>query len=465
MSENNFWTHKSVKELLKTSNSSNPIALVKEKARELVLSALDKGWEGPPFNALELSKLLNIEIIPNDSVFDARITPQKNNTFAIEYNPFQKLTRLNFSIAHEIAHTFFPDCAEAIRYREEKPSENKQLEQLCNIAASEIQLPYAYFSSDANSIEEITIENLTKLATKYKASLESLFLRFVEVTDAECAIMICQFSEDTENLFIEYSKLSKSFKARIPNNFQIPRESAAYECLVPGWSTRETTQWNFLEGKYNIYYIGLSPLRNSNIPRIGVVIVPNNDTIDLQTQKIQIEFGDATKPRGKGAKIIAQVVNSSGGLGFGFGKSLSKNYPILKSELDNWKQNKKEFVLGNSNLVEVGNNLWVFQMLAQKGLFPSGDEIPLKYNSLRKCLQELCVVAKEFSASIHMPLIGAGQAKGNWEIISGMIHDELVVNDIFVYIYVLPGKSFPFSKKSNLIEFNEKSTWQKESLF
>jgi hypothetical protein len=465
MAEKKIWTHKSVEELLRTSESSDPIKIVKEKARELVLAALDKGWQGPPFNALELSQLLNIEVVPNDSVFDARIVPIKHNKFVIEYNPFQKPTRLNFSIAHEIAHTFFPDCAETIHYREENPSENKQLEQLCNIAASEIQLPYAYFSNDANSLEEITIEHLTRLATKYKSSLESLFLRFVEVTDAECAIMICQFSEDLKNVSIEYSKSSKSFKAKIPNSFQMPSDSTVYECVAPGWTTRETANWGFLEGKYDIYYIGLSPLRNSNIPRIGVVIVPNKGTDDLQTQRIQIEFGDATKPRGNGAKIIAQIVNTSGGLGMGFGKSLARNYPIIKKELELWKQNKREFVLGNTNFVNVGNNLWVFQMLAQKGLFAKGDDIPLKYNSLRKCLQELCIVAKDVNASVHMPLIGAGQAKGNWEIISGMIHDELVSNDIYVYIYVLPGKSFPFNKKSSLVEFNEKSTWQRESLF
>lgn len=303
------------------------------------------------------------------------------------------------------------------------------------------------------------------MATKYKASLESLFLRFVEVTDSKCAIIISQFSEKSKKLTVEYYKASRNFDSIIPRDFNLPEESKAYECLTPGWTARETVKWEFLDEKHDIYCIGLSPLRNSNLGRVGIVITPKTRIEDLQKNKIQVEFGDATKPRGKGKIIIAQVVNTSGALGRGFGKSLSKNFPSVKTEMDRWKKNKKEFVLGNTNLVQINKSLYVFQMLAQEGIFPRDNIVPLKYKSLRKCLQELSITAKELNASIHMPLIGAGQARGDWKIISGMIHDELVANNIRVNIYILPGKSIPLNDKSNIIDFNIKSTWQQGNLF
>ncbi len=455
------WKHESVLKMIEESNN-DPIEEIRFRARELVLEALENGWSGPPFNSIELANYLNLEITPNDAVVDARISPKGKKGFSIEYNPFQKPTRINFSVAHEIAHTLFTDCIDKIRNREDEPSENRELEQLCNIGASEIQLPYAIFSNDANAIENITLENLIALASKFKASLESLFIRFVEVIDRPCAIMICAFN-DPSHLVVEYYKASKYFEKKIPSNFHIPNDSNAYECQAPGWSARETISWSFLEEEeYNIYCIGLSPMRKDNRGRVGIVVTPFDSTENLSTQKIRMEFGDATKPRGVGTKIIAQVVNSSGALGLGFGKSLSKNFPIVKEELQKWHKEKSEFILGNSRLIKVSEEMYIFQMLAQKGLFAKAGEIPLKYSSLKKCLSELATQAQDLDASIHMPMIGAGQAQGDWNVIQGMIHDEIVAKGIGVFIYMLPGKIPNIKVKSSLTLFNEESTWRKE---
>ena len=53
---------------------------------------------------------------PNAAVADARVF-WVNGRFEIEYNPHRPRGRVNFSIAHEIAHTFFEDCAEEVRNR------------------------------------------------------------------------------------------------------------------------------------------------------------------------------------------------------------------------------------------------------------------------------------------------------------------------------------------------------------
>ncbi|GAA4749339.1 ImmA/IrrE family metallo-endopeptidase [Flavisolibacter ginsenosidimutans] len=456
------WRHKSVLNLMAEAECEDPIEEIKNRARKIVLYALENGWNGPPFNAIELAKILNFDISPNDTVLDARTIPVGKKKFLIEYNPFQKPTRMNFSVAHEIAHTLFSDCDEAIRNREEEPDKNRELEQLCNLGASELQLPYVIFPSDANQLRDITVEGLIALAQKYKSSLESIFIAFVMAIDRPCAIMVFTFQNEKQ-LVLDYHKSSTRFKPSIPDNFQIPTGSRAYYCTAPGWTERETVSWEFLGESYNAFYIGISPMRKENKARIGVILVPHYGKEKLQDRKINIEFGDATKPRGGGIKIIAQLVNTSGGLGFGFGKALSKNYPVIKEALKKWKERKIEFRLGNSQLIKVSDDTYVFQMLAQNGLFTRNGKIPLEYTSLQQCLADLREKALKLKANVYMPLIGAGQAKGKWEIIEGLIYSELVNQDVKVNIYILKSPSTEdFKPKSSLSLFNEESTWQKE---
>ena len=144
------WTHKSVLKLMAESGTDDPLAEIKTRARNLVLKAFELGWEGPPYSPVQLAEIIGMDVIPNDSVVDARILPTEKG-FQIQYNPFQRPTRINFSVSHEIAHTLFSDCGEAIRNREDYPKDNRELEQLCNAAPAEIQLPYAIFSHDANA--------------------------------------------------------------------------------------------------------------------------------------------------------------------------------------------------------------------------------------------------------------------------------------------------------------------------
>jgi len=459
------WTHKSIIRLMEESGNPDPINEIKTRARNLVLRGFELGWQGPPYSPIELANILNIDILPNDSVIDARIVPLKKNILQIQYNPYQKPTRINFSIAHEIAHTLFSDCEDEIRNREDEPKVNRQLEQLCNTAAAEIQLPYAVFSNDANNAIP-SINGLIELATKYKASLESVFIRYTEVIDKPCAILIGIFQSDSK-IVIDYYNSSKHIDLQLPDDFEVPEYSKAYECISPGWTSRETDSWDIFKNQhYNIFSIGISPYKRDNKPRVAILILPSKaEEQSLNDDKIILEYGDATKPRGTGKKIIAQIVNTSGGLGIGFGKALAKNYPIVKTELEKWSKKKSEYQLGNSNLIKVDASLFVFQMLAQKGLYPKENEIPLKYNELRSCLMELASTAKELNASVHMPQIGAGQARGDWNIILGMIHDELINNGIKVSIYILPGKAYNPKIRSNLTIFKEDSTWETGKLF
>ena len=458
------WSHTSVELLIEEEKSEerDPIEIVKNKARKVVLQALEEGWIGPPYSAIELAKILKYDISPNDTIPDARTLALPKGKVLIEYNPFQPPTRMNFSIAHEIAHTLFSDYHEEIRNREEKPQENRELEQLCNIGAAEFQLPYVMFPADANNTEEITLIGLIDLANKYKASLESTFNGFVEAVDRSCATLFFTLQDD-KKLVLGYSKSSSIFPLVIPSDFILPQDSNGYNCLTPGTSQSETVKWDFLDKEYDVFYVGISPVRKENKARIGVIIIPNDGRERLQNRKISINYGDATKPIGLGTKIIAQVVNTSAGLGAGFGKSLSKNYFTVASALKSWKANKSKFKLGESQLVKIKEDLYVFQMLAQNGLFPKPGKPLLEYTSLQSCLQSLKERALELNAEVHMPLIGAGNAKGDWNVIEGMIYSELVNQNVKVHIYIWGTKKPDnFNPKESLSLFNQESTWRKE---
>ncbi len=452
------WSHPSVLRLINESGNPDPMDEIRSRVRDTVVKAFEKGWQGPPYSPIELASFMGFQVTPNDAVVDALIAPNKDS-FEIQYNPFQRQNRIHFSIAHEIAHTFFPDCAEATRNREQHPVENRQLERLCNAGAAEIQLPYAIFSHDANKAEP-SMKGLIGLAGKYQASLESVFIRYTEVIDMPCVILIGIFQTNRE-ILIEYYKSSRSFPNDLPSIIDIPLESKVFECTSWGWTSEEPAEWSIFKGKgYHAYAAGISAYRRDDKPRVGIMIVPTQYAPQSnESGKIVLEFGDATKPRPKGKTLIAQVVNTGAALGRGFGLSLAKNYPVLKTKLEEWKKNKLAFQLGQSQLVKVSDHLYVLQMLAQKGVIPKPGEVMLKYPELRKCLIDLRKSAQQLKASIQMNPIGSGQAGGDWNIIIGMIHDELVNYDLKVTILFLPNISSNARPRTSLTIFKEESTW------
>jgi hypothetical protein len=136
-------------------------------------------------------------------------------------------------------------------------------------------------------------------------------------------------------------------------------------------------------------------------------------------------------------------------------------WPLSKRVLQEWK-GQPDFKIGESRLTKLSDDTYVFQILAQHGVRPKfeGDSI-LSYIGLQRSLEELKGIALNEKASVHMPMIGAGQAKGDWNIITGIIYDELVQNGISVTVYVLPGTKFNPKNKSPLTLFDTRTIYEK----
>jgi len=154
--------------------------------------------------------------------------------------------------------------------------------------------------------------------------------------------------------------------------------------------------------------------------------------------------GDATRPQGDGTKIIAHVCNNIGAWGKGFVLALDKLSPEPRKVYRDLVReliifgNKPTLTLGTMTLAEVERgNLYVANMVAQRGLRSATNPVPLDYDALEKSLETLAVTAEIFAASVHMPRIGCGLAGGNWDVVESIINRVLTLRDIDVTVYDL----------------------------
>lgn len=157
---------------------------------------------------------------------------------------------------------------------------------------------------------------------------------------------------------------------------------------------------------------------------------------------LQIIEGDATDPRGGGAKIVAHVCNNRGGWGRGFVLALSKRWPQVESDYRAWYRSRdiNDFALGAVRLVPVGERLWVANMIAQHGIRTGAvGAAPIRYPAVARCLGVVGDHAVRLGASVHMPRIGCGLAGGHWSRIEPILVEQLCRREVTVTVYDPPG--------------------------
>ncbi|UUG69465.1 hypothetical protein SEA_SHAM_158 [Streptomyces phage Sham] len=153
--------------------------------------------------------------------------------------------------------------------------------------------------------------------------------------------------------------------------------------------------------------------------------------------------GSATEPVGDGPKIIAHVCNDIGRWGAGFVLSLNElsilpraNYlRAYQNEVVEWGNSRLR--LGSVFLVDVKEDLYVANMIAQHGVRSANNPVPLNYEALEICLDRLARDAEFLNATVHMPRIGCGLAGGKWDVVESIINRVLTLRDIDVTVYDL----------------------------
>lgn len=233
--------------------AASPEDAMRRAARGLVSWARDMGWIGPPFRLELLASLLGIKIRPGgrELLQDALIQPIAGERFEIVYRPDGPETRRNFSIGHEISHTFFPDCANAIRYRgpRHKCDPEQYVEELCDLGASELLLPTPEFDDDVLAVG-VSIAGIEKLRQRYLASYEAVAIRMLKITSYPCAAAFLTrrlkplelrqptlpgMTDPQPRMRVDFMVCSPSFGSRrMPKHKSIPDDSCVYTSVDSG---------------------------------------------------------------------------------------------------------------------------------------------------------------------------------------------------------------------------------------
>jgi len=157
----------------------------------------------------------------------------------------------------------------------------------------------------------------------------------------------------------------------------------------------------------------------------------------VRMSKIMYVIGDATAPQIPGPKMIVHICNDIGAWGKGFVLAVSKRWPRMEMCYREWYQSSKDFELGAVQSVQVSSDIWVVNMIGQKGIRHIKAGPPIRYKAVEQCLSKVAEEAIELDASIHMPRIGCGLAGGTWAEIEPIIFRQLCNRGLAVYVYDL----------------------------
>lgn len=261
------WTHPSL-----TTLGEDAVEVLIGYARRVALDAIDKGWQGPPYDPFKLAEMLDIGVVPRDDIRDARVIPTGANQYLIEYNPNRPTQRVRFSVAHEIAHTFFEDCRDSIRNRatrHEMIGDEWQLEMLCNIAASELLMPEQSFREFAERMP--SIESLMALRAKFDVSAEAVLLRFARSTHLPCFVFAASRDENADSrgpYRLDYFVSTASWPRGLRTGLALPEATVLRQATAIDYTTKGNENWTGTDEQVHIEAIGVPPYPGRSLPRV-----------------------------------------------------------------------------------------------------------------------------------------------------------------------------------------------------
>lgn len=431
------WSNPSV---LKLAGKADPISVIVARARELVLEAQERGWTGPPFDPFTLAEKLGIKLRAREGVEDARLVMSEGQMY-IEFNPSRPHRRMRFSVAHEIGHWLFPDAPEQVRYRshfEGRRQDDWQLETLCNVAAAEILVPIGGFPE----LEDIDLDLNLVLdeQRRYDVSIEALLLRVVKLTAHPVLVFCARRDPGTSQYRFVYLVASRSWESPIAKGAALPSAPVLEQCSAIGFTAKGNERWGSAD--LRVQAVGAPPFPGETDPRVLGFASPLQNGL---TEK-QLDFvrGDVTHPRGDGPRLIGHVVNnrSKSWRGARLSSTLLKVYPEAHESYEDWAETGRNRELGAVHLVQADEDLWICSMVAQEGYGRSAKP-RIRYGALQKALENLARHARELGASVHIPLLGTGQGRGEWPLIKELIYEALGELTGRTTIYVLPEATLP----------------------
>jgi len=207
-------------------------------------------------------------------------------------------TRINFSVCHEIAHTFFPDAYETSRHRRKQQSQDAeylQLEWLCDMGAAELLMPHVSFAVDL-APRGTSLQAVRELRDLYATSSEAVLIRVSQLSKEPCAVVFLsekfkpaelKASQTAEldlglppvapKLRVDYVRAASGFSVFIPQDKSVPRDSVAYSCLVTNDIAEGTEEWDLPGfGKWRVQAVALPNIAEYPRRRVAALVLPGS---------------------------------------------------------------------------------------------------------------------------------------------------------------------------------------------
>jgi O-acetyl-ADP-ribose deacetylase (regulator of RNase III) len=412
------------------------------RARQLVMEAMDGGWTGPPFDPIELAIRLGYEVTANSEVRDARIVAIPRGRARIEFNPNRPRGRMRYSIAHEIAHTLFPDFADEVRNRaihNQATGDDWQLEALCNIAAAEFLMP---LGSITRGERNYSLQAVLDLQRRFDVSTEALVIRLAETAEEPLAAF-CASPRTVKGAIdyqLDYTIPSVAWELRFPRRLPLPVDSVVRHCSAIGYSAQGVEEWLSRGPPVEVQALGIPPYPGAIAPRVVGLLKPK-ERGDYRIPPISYVYGSAIQPRGTGARLVVQVVNDAtpNWGGAGFASAVRNAWPHVQQDFQNWvREDPKALRLGQVRITAAEDRVTVASIVAQHG-YGDSSRPRIRYSGLRAGLGEVAQFARKLGASVHMPRIGTGHARGSWAIVEDIVIETM--RGVLVTVYDLPGSN------------------------
>ena len=147
--------------------------------------------------------------------------------------------------------------------------------------------------------------------------------------------------------------------------------------------------------------------------------------------------GDATMPIVAGLKVIVHCVNDAGSWGSGFVLAINARWKHVEDEYRRWHREGNAFHLGAVQFVKTEDDIVVANLVGQHRTIAMGERKPVRYTAIEDGLRLVADFCVMNGATIHMPRMGCGLARGEWSVVEGIVEAVLVQRGIDVTVYDL----------------------------
>lgn len=241
--------------LCNRAKTKKPEIAVRKLVRKLLY---EYGSSHPPFTSERFCEISNVKIEKTFLVdCDARLLPIRGGYIA-EVSAEHPKIRQNFSLCHEVGHTFFESGStdsfpEPLNCFISPSSETRLEEKLCNFAAAEMLMPELVFRKFVLDFQP-SLNSIRLIAKTFGTSAQAVINRIIEF-DLWQIMVACYYPTDGNYAELGFSVLwwrasSSAFKnylksddvvyclRNIPYSPKLLKESGVLECFNSGRQTQ-----------------------------------------------------------------------------------------------------------------------------------------------------------------------------------------------------------------------------------